>query len=103
MEQFIKLLTPSNILCKEISSSLLSLTAPSCQKETYREYYQEDGCRSTKKLKLAECVGSCGEQCCTAAKTKKRPVKMVCSDGSVFTKHIEIVRKCACNKKCDDG
>ncbi|KAI1287250.1 Slit -like protein 2 protein [Halotydeus destructor] len=86
--------------CKSGWSGPLCHQAPTCQKKIYKDFYQEDGCRSVKELKLAECVGTCGDQCCRPIETKKRPVKMVCSDGSHYTKHIEIVRKCACDRKC---
>lgn len=74
--------------------------APTCQKEIKRDFYYEKSCRSTKKLKLAVCVGSCGDACCKAQKTKKRSVKLACSDGTRVIKQIEVVRKCGCSRKC---
>ncbi len=71
-----------------------------CQKEIKRHFYYENRCRSTKKLKLAQCVGSCGGNCCKAIESKKRSVRLACSDGSKFTKEIEIVRNCGCSRKC---
>ena len=70
--------------------------APTCQKEIKRDFYYENSCRSTKKLKMAICVGSCGEAQCKAQKTKKRSIKLACNDGSKYTKQIEIIRKCGC-------
>lgn len=75
-------------------------TAPTCQKEIRRDFYYEKSCRSTKKLKLASCIGGCGDTCCKPQKTKKRSVKLACNDGSKYTKQIEIVRKCGCSRKC---
>ncbi|XP_037574945.1 protein slit isoform X1 [Dermacentor silvarum] len=74
--------------------------APTCQKEQYRDHIEEDGCRSQKKVKMAECIGSCGDHCCRAHKTKRRSVKMVCPLGRTYTKHVEVVRKCGCSRKC---
>ena len=65
-----------------------------------REYHEEDGCRSKKKLKTAECVGSCGDQCCTAVKTRQRSIRMVCGSGKTYVKTIEVVEKCACDRNC---
>ncbi|XP_046914205.2 slit guidance ligand [Dermatophagoides farinae] len=73
--------------------------APTCQKEIKRDFYYENSCRSTKKLKMAICVGSCGEAQCRAQKTKKRSIKLACNDGSKYTKQIEIIRKCGCSAK----
>ncbi|XP_049820372.1 protein slit isoform X3 [Aethina tumida] len=73
--------------------------APTCRKEQVREYYSENGCRSRKPLKMAKCVGGCGS-CCQARKSKRRKVRLICTDGTRYTKDIDIVRKCACTKKC---
>ncbi|CAH0730501.1 unnamed protein product, partial [Brenthis ino] len=46
-------------------------------------------------------AGACARNmCCAPRKTKKRKIRLVCSDGTRYTKDIEIVRKCACGKKC---
>ncbi|XP_073994613.1 slit guidance ligand isoform X3 [Rhodnius prolixus] len=74
--------------------------APTCRKEQTREFYSEKGCRSRKPLKLAKCEGGCGGACCRARKTKRRKVRLVCPDSTRFTKDIDVVRKCACVKKC---
>ncbi|XP_064466119.1 protein slit-like isoform X2 [Ornithodoros turicata] len=74
--------------------------APTCQKEQYREHFEERGCKSHKKVKMAECIGSCGEHCCRAQKTKRRNVKMVCPTGRTYTKQLEVIRKCGCSRKC---
>ncbi|XP_046659132.1 protein slit isoform X2 [Homalodisca vitripennis] len=74
--------------------------APTCRKEQTREYYSENGCRSRKPVKMAKCEGSCGSSCCRARKTKRRKVRLICNDGTRYTKDVEIVRKCACTKKC---
>lgn len=73
---------------------------PTCRKEESKEYHEENGCRSKKKVRVAECVGSCGNQCCTATKTRERPVRMVCPDGKIYTKTIEVIEKCACDRTC---
>lgn len=74
--------------------------APSCRKEQTREYYSENGCRSRKPVKLAKCEGNCGFSCCRARKTKRRKVRLICNDGTRYTAEVDIVRKCACTKKC---
>ncbi|XP_039283306.1 protein slit [Nilaparvata lugens] len=74
--------------------------APSCRKEQTREYYSENGCRSRKPVKMAKCEGSCGATCCRPRKSKRRKVRLICNDGTRYTKDVEIVRKCACTKKC---
>lgn len=74
--------------------------APTCKKEQVREYYSENGCRSRKPLKIAKCIGTCGSSCCHARKSKRRKVRLICSDGTRYTKDIDVVRKCACTKKC---
>lgn len=74
--------------------------APTCQKEQYRDHLEEEGCRSPKKVKMAECIGSCGDHCCRPHKTKRRSVKMVCPLGRTYTKQMEVVRKCGCSRKC---
>ncbi|KAI2811133.1 Slit 2 protein [Blomia tropicalis] len=86
--------------CKVGYSGPFCDQAPTCQKEIKRDFYYEKTCRSTKKLKLAMCVGSCGDGCCKAQKTKKRSIKLACSDGSKYTKQIEVIRKCGCSRKC---
>lgn len=76
------------------------VTGPTCRKEQTREYYSENGCRSRKPVKMAKCEGSCGSSCCRARKTKRRKVRLICNDGTRYTKDVDIVRKCACTKKC---
>lgn len=49
---------------------------------------------------MSRCEGGCGASCCRPRKTKRRKVRLVCGNGSQYTKDIEIVRKCACTKKC---
>ncbi|XP_060809370.1 protein slit isoform X2 [Amyelois transitella] len=75
-----------------------------CRKEATREFISEGSCRSRRAVRGARCVASrtaCGRQhCCAPRKTKKRKIRLVCSDGTRYTKDIEIVRKCACGKKC---
>ncbi|GAB6025016.1 hypothetical protein CHUAL_010127 [Chamberlinius hualienensis] len=74
--------------------------APTCQKQQWRDYYEENGCRSRKKIKKANCVGSCGSNCCQPRKTKKRKIRLICNDGTSYMKDIEVIRKCTCVKKC---
>lgn len=74
--------------------------APTCRKEQTREYYSENGCRSRKPVKMAKCEGTCGATCCRPRKSKRRKVRLICNDGTRYTKDVEIVRKCACTKKC---
>lgn len=94
-----KILTKNyNIVSADLNSAVSA--APTCRKEQTREYYSENGCRSRKPVKMAKCEGSCGTSCCRARKTKRRKVRLICNDGTRYTKDVEIVRKCACTKKC---
>lgn len=74
--------------------------APSCQKEQYREYLEESGCRSNKMIKMANCVGTCGDQCCRPQKIKRRSVRMLCPGGTRYTTQVDVIRKCKCVNKC---
>jgi protein slit len=89
-----------SILTLNLIMIKLLLIAPTCQKQTYRGYYQENGCRSLKKYKLAKCGGSCGDHCCKPLKSKKRSLKMICADRTSYHTNIEIIKKCGCAKKC---
>lgn len=77
-----------------------------CRKEATREIISEGSCRSRRAVRGAHCVwrgprASCPNgHCCAPRKTKKRKIRLVCADGTRYTKDIEIVRKCACGKKC---
>ncbi|XP_053623497.1 protein slit isoform X2 [Plodia interpunctella] len=75
-----------------------------CKKEATREFITEGSCRSRRAVRAARCVSAraaCGRQhCCAPRKTKTRKIRLVCSDGTRYTKDMEIVRKCACGKKC---
>ncbi|XP_045782105.1 protein slit [Maniola jurtina] len=78
---------------------------PACRKEATREFITEGSCRSRRAVRGARCLStsghSCGKAaCCAPRKTKKRKIRLVCADGTRYTKDIEIVRKCACGKKC---
>nr|SOU94110.1 Slit [Glomeris marginata] len=73
--------------------------APTCKKLVHREYYEENGCRSRKKVKSAQCVGTCNGECCSPRKTKRRKIRLFCDNGSSYEKEIEVVRKCDC-KRC---
>ncbi|CAG7785709.1 unnamed protein product [Allacma fusca] len=74
--------------------------SPTCKKEQYKDYLTEHGCRSRRPLKIAACVGNCGSNCCKAKRSKSRRVRLICNDGTRYTKDVEIIRKCACSKKC---
>ncbi|XP_058798231.1 protein slit isoform X2 [Phymastichus coffea] len=74
--------------------------APTCRKEHIREYYTANGCRSRRPVKLAKCWGSCGNSCCLPRKTKRRKIRLICSDGTRYTKDVDLVRKCTCTRKC---
>ncbi|GFT66347.1 protein slit [Trichonephila clavipes] len=74
--------------------------APTCQKEQYREYLEENGCRSNKMIKMANCVGSCGDQCCKPQRIKRRSVRMMCPNGTKYTTQVDVIRKCKCVQKC---
>ena len=79
---------------------LFRFAAPTCRKEQYRDYYMEHGCRSTKPVRNSVCSGNCGTDCCRPRRSKKRRLKLICNDGTRYTKEIEIVRKCGCSRKC---
>ncbi|KAG9510017.1 Protein slit [Fragariocoptes setiger] len=70
--------------------------APTCKRQNLRRYYEDNGCQSTRLLKLPECVGSCGSNCCRPSRTKKKRIHMQCPDGSTYTKNIEVIRRCSC-------
>uniref|UniRef100_A0ABD2X9L2 Protein slit n=1 Tax=Trichogramma kaykai TaxID=54128 RepID=A0ABD2X9L2_9HYME len=74
--------------------------APTCRKEHIREYYTANGCRSRRPVKLAKCWGSCGNSCCLPRKTKRRKIRLICNDGTRYTKDVDLVRKCTCTRKC---
>ncbi|XP_041968519.1 protein slit isoform X2 [Aricia agestis] len=76
--------------------------ASTCRKEATREVITEGGCRSRRAVRGARCTGACAAApvCCAPRRTKKRKIRLVCPDGKKYTKEIEIVRKCACGKKC---
>ena len=78
----------------------LIVAAPTCRKEQYRDYFMEHGCRSTKPVRNSVCSGNCGSDCCRPRRSKKRRLKLICNDGTRYTKEIEIVRKCGCSRKC---
>ncbi|KAJ0170078.1 hypothetical protein K1T71_014684 [Dendrolimus kikuchii] len=74
-----------------------------CRKEATREFITEGSCRSRRAVRGARCVSraACAKaHCCAPRKTKKRKIRLICTDGTRYTKDIEIVRKCACGKKC---
>ncbi|BES89823.1 Slit protein [Nesidiocoris tenuis] len=93
---------PSEYTCKCLPgwSGKYCEQVPTCRKEQTREFYLDNGCRSRKPLKLAKCEGSCGGSCCRVRKTKRRKVRLICQNNTRYTKDIDIVRKCACTKKC---
>lgn len=87
---------------------------PTCNKERFRKYYEESGCRSLEPIKNAQCNGWCGNDntpfiinpdgsstgkncCCKAVKIRQRKVKMICPDGSRRTSIVQIIRKCQCS------
>lgn len=80
--------------------NIINFSAPTCRKEQYRDYYMEHGCRSTKPVRNSVCSGNCGTDCCKPRRSKKRRLKLICNDGTRYTKEIEIVRKCGCSRKC---
>ena len=73
---------------------------PSCRKEQFTEYYVEHSCRSRKPIKNAICSGTCSQDCCKPRRTKLRKVRLICNDGTSYTKEIEVIRKCQCTRRC---
>lgn len=89
------------------SNNKKSAVTTGCHKEATREFISENACRSRRQVRAAKCSSArnaCGGvHCCQAKKTKKRKIRMLCSNGSRYTKDIEIVRKCACTHKCQSS
>ncbi|XP_045540917.1 protein slit [Papilio machaon] len=93
-------------LSNEQSQAQTSPAPGGCRKEATRDTVSEGSCRSRRAVRGARCAArpdsrACGKgQCCQPKRTKKRKIRLVCDDGTRYTKEIEIVRKCACGKKC---
>lgn len=102
-------------ICKDSSytGKLCDQRKPSCTKEKFRKYHEENGCRSVDLIKNAKCNGWCGNDntfpitnpdgsmigsncCCRAVKTRQRKVKMICPNGSKRYSIVQIIRKCQC-------
>ncbi|KAF4517658.1 hypothetical protein B566_EDAN002890 [Ephemera danica] len=98
--------TPPPVQSAQAASSAAPSRAPAvaggaCRKEQSRDYYVENNCRSRKPVKLARCEGGgCPGGCCRPRKTKRRKVRLICNDGTRYTRDVDMVRKCACSKKC---
>ncbi|KAI5634638.1 EGF-like domain-containing protein [Phthorimaea operculella] len=85
-------------------------SANGCRKEATREFITEGTCRSRRavrgtavrhgRLRSGRRHVSVAARRAEGLKTKKRKIRLVCADGTRYTKDIEIVRKCACGKKC---
>ncbi|XP_067134486.1 protein slit-like isoform X2 [Centruroides vittatus] len=86
--------------CRKGWSGTYCDQAPTCQKEQYREYFEENGCRSNKMIKMAHCSGTCGDQCCKPQRIKRRSLRMVCPNGSRYATQVDVIRKCKCVQKC---
>ena len=80
-----------------------------CTKKYFTDFYREQDCVSTRKLRLAKCTGTCSQPqkddsqaipgCCKANKHRTKQVRMKCEDGRTFVKKLSIVRKCSCSTK----
>ncbi|XP_050676463.1 protein slit [Leptidea sinapis] len=97
--------SPAAPVKKSDQGTASNTAGAACRKEATREFVTEGRCRSRRVVRGARCVSArnnaCGRSgCCISRKTKKRKIRLVCSDGTRYTKDIEIVRKCACGKKC---
>ncbi|XP_068626115.1 protein slit [Battus philenor] len=100
--------SPAAPVTKQIEPSPAqpSPAAGGCRKEATRDTVTEGGCRSRRAVRGARCAArpdqrACAKGlCCVPKRTKKRKIRLICDDGTRYTKEIEIVRKCACAKKC---
>lgn len=72
--------------------------AVTCTAESYKDYYTDPdtGCRSKGLVKLRRCVGN---KSCSVRRTRKKTVKMQCDDKRIYTKEIEIPRKCSRSRR----
>lgn len=83
------------------------VVTPECMRKYFTDFYREDDCVSTRKLRLAKCTGTCSTLvdsvsqagCCKATRHRSKQVRMKCEDGRTFLKKLSIVRKCSCSTK----
>uniref|UniRef100_A0A914VW34 Protein slit n=1 Tax=Plectus sambesii TaxID=2011161 RepID=A0A914VW34_9BILA len=68
-----------------------------CVKEKFRDYHENQGCRSARPIKNAVCRGFCGQECCRPTKVKQRRIKLLCPNGRRRTVVVDIIRKCDCS------
>ncbi|XP_043224845.1 protein slit-like [Amphibalanus amphitrite] len=73
--------------------------APTCRKNTYKEYVRENSCRSRRPVRNATCGGSCSNACCRPQRWRTRKVRMLCQDGTRYIKQLQIVKRCRCSRK----
>jgi slit protein 2 len=79
-----------------IASHQLTLGERRCVKEKFRDYHEDQGCRSARPIKNAVCRGFCGRECCKPIKVKRRRVKLQCPNGRRRSVVVDIIRKCDC-------
>lgn len=81
---------------------------PECTRKYFTDFYRENDCVSTRKLRMAKCgTGSCSALvdsvsqpgCCKATRHRSKQVRMKCEDGRTIVKKLAIVRKCSCSTK----
>ncbi|XP_037088606.1 LOW QUALITY PROTEIN: protein slit-like [Pollicipes pollicipes] len=73
--------------------------APTCRKNTYKEYVRENACRSRRPVRNATCGGSCSNACCRPQRWRTRKVRMLCQDGTRYIKQLQVVKRCRCSRK----
>ncbi|KAE9412961.1 hypothetical protein Angca_004648, partial [Angiostrongylus cantonensis] len=68
---------------QDYSGEFCQQRAIACNKEKHRRHHVDGDCRSIEMIRISECVGYCGEgeNCCGVAKTKRKPLKMMCRGG----------------------
>lgn len=85
------------------------IVTASCTRKYFTDFYRENDCVSTRKVRQAKCSGTCTIQptddsqpksgCCKATRHRTKAVNMKCEDGRTFAKKLSIVRKCSCSTK----
>jgi len=73
--------------------------APTCKKNTYKEYVRENACRSRRPVRQATCGGTCNNACCRPQRWRVRKVRMLCQDGTRYVKQLKLVKRCRCSRR----
>uniref|UniRef100_F6RJA6 Uncharacterized protein n=1 Tax=Ciona intestinalis TaxID=7719 RepID=F6RJA6_CIOIN len=66
-----------------------------------RETLTYAGCTSVRKSRPRYCGGCHGpSRCCTPKSTRTISVQFQCTDGSLFSKKMMVIRSCSCHSNC---